>query len=129
MTQKTRALRTAEINLGNAERRIANLLSLTEKQGDHVQMVKDESGRKDAIIDHIRESELLHIASLEKTNARIEELEIENTKIKLDEVMCGWALKQCQLQLQRALGWIDHADDKAVGQTASPAPEAPDVEN
>ena len=73
--------------------------------------------QKDRIIEDIHDAEKRMKADLDKASGRIKELEMENTKIKLDEVMAGWALKANELQLQRALGWIDCSRDVHPGQT------------
>jgi len=75
------------------------------------------SDQKDAIIEHIRASELCFIADLETANDKIKELEMRVTKLQLDDVMAGWAVKANELQLQRALGWIDCSRDVHPGQT------------
>lgn len=89
--------------------------------------MKQDVFRKDMIIDDIHRCEKEHIADLEKAKARIDELEMQNTKVRLDETMCGWSLAQKEIQLQRALGWIDHADRAPLGLSrVNPAPTEED---
>ncbi len=115
MTKKSPALQRAEAN----EKML--------QQG-----IVDQKGalqRRDMIIEDIRASELRLIADLDKANARIDELQSAGADANVDKGLAEWALRARDLQLQRALGWIDHADGAPLGLSrVNPAPteETPD---
>ena len=94
-----------------------------------VQSLTDEIAQKDMIIEDIHAAEKRLIADLDKANERIADLETSASEHIVDNKLAGWAMLNKETELQRALGWIDHADCVPLGLSRVDIRSEPDAED